>query len=326
MKKAAKVWLIIAVVFVVLGLAIFIAAMAINGWDFGKMGKSDFETNTYEVGEKFEKISIDLTTDDISFRISDDKSCKVVCREQEKTKHTVEVKDKTLEIKTTDNREWFEHISLFGFESPQTTVYLPEKDYDALVIRTDTGKVELPGDFTFASIDITGETGDVTCSASSKGATKIDLSTGSIEMKNALTGALSLSVSTGHISMDAIKAEGEIKTTSSTGKTKLKNVTCDQLSSGGSTGDMVMSHVLVKKLLSVERSTGDIVLDGCDAGEIYIKTSTGDVTGILQSEKVFITETDTGDINVPKTSTGGKCEIETNTGDIRIDIQQKNQE
>jgi len=58
----------------------------------------------------------------------------------------------------------------------------------------------------------------------------------------------------------------------------------------------------------------------CDAGEIVIETDTGDVEGTLLSDKIFITETDTGRIDVPKTTTGGRCQITTDTGDIKIKI------
>ena len=60
--------------------------------------------------------------------------------------------------------------------------------------------------------------------------------------------------------------------------------------------------------------------DGCDAAEITVKTGTGDVTGTLLSDKVFLTETGTGRIDVPKSTVGGRCEINTDTGDIKIDI------
>lgn len=63
-----------------------------------------------------------------------------------------------------------------------------------------------------------------------------------------------------------------------------------------------------------------MLFDGSDAAEIYVRTSTGSVKGTLLSEKVFITETSTGSVSVPKTVTGGKCEIRTSTGDIQIEI------
>ena len=72
---------------------------------------------------------------------------------------------------------------------------------------------------------------------------------------------------------------------------------------------------------NLERNTGDIEFHGCDAETIYVETDTGDVTGTLLTDKVFITETDTGSVDVPKSVSGGRCEISTDTGDIRIEIQ-----
>lgn len=77
-----------------------------------------------------------------------------------------------------------------------------------------------------------------------------------------------------------------------------------------------MSNVIATNKFSVERSTGDVKFSGCDADEIYVKTNTGNVTGSFRSNKVFIT--DTGSIDVPKTVTGGRCKINTHTGDIKI--------
>jgi len=63
-----------------------------------------------------------------------------------------------------------------------------------------------------------------------------------------------------------------------------------------------------------------VVFEGCDAGEIYVDTDTGDVSGTLLSDKVFIVKTDTGKIDVPNSISGGRCEIETDTGDVKISI------
>ena len=62
-------------------------------------------------------------------------------------------------------------------------------------------------------------------------------------------------------------------------------------------------------------------MEQCDAFEIVAKTSTGDVTGSFLSEKIFMAQTDTGRIDVPQTMTGGKCQITTNTGDIKVKIE-----
>ena len=59
----------------------------------------------------------------------------------------------------------------------------------------------------------------------------------------------------------------------------------------------------------------------CDAETIYVNTDMGSVTGTLLTDKVFIIETDTGSVDVPKSITGGRCEITTDTGNIRITIE-----
>ena len=59
----------------------------------------------------------------------------------------------------------------------------------------------------------------------------------------------------------------------------------------------------------------------CDAGELFIETDTGNVKGSLLSEKIFIVSSDTGRIDVPKSTSGGRCEIETDTGDIKITLE-----
>ena len=51
-----------------------------------------------------------------------------------------------------------------------------------------------------------------------------------------------------------------------------------------------------------------------------MKTDTGDVTGSLLSDKIFFAESDVGSVDVPKTTTGGVCEIRTDTGKIAITI------
>ena len=87
----------------------------------------------------------------------------------------------------------------------------------------------------------------------------------------------------------------------STGDITVAFVNCDNFHSTGSTGDITLENVIVTELLSIERSTGKVKFEGCDAGEILIKTTTGKV-------------------KVPKTTNGGKCEISTRTGNIKVAI------
>jgi DUF4097 and DUF4098 domain-containing protein YvlB len=113
---------------------------------------------------------------------------------------------------------------------------------------------------------------------------------------------------------------GNVQLDVTTGDVWLDGVTCGSLASVGDTGDVLLKRVIVAGEMKVERSTGDVELDASDAATILIRTSTGDVEGTLASDKVFFYDTDTGEVELPKTTTGGKCEIKTDTGDIEIDI------
>ncbi len=317
MSKRTKIWLIAAASLVTIGAIIFAAAMTAYHWDFSRLSTDHFETNTYEINEEFSDIKLNTETADILFAVSDDNTGRVVCYEAEKMKHSVSVQDGTLTVSVVDDREWYERIGI-SFHSPKVTVYLPKTEYVSLVIKESTGDITLPKDFTFGSMDLSLSTGHVDSLASSLGLVRIETSTGDIHLQNLSAGELDLIVSTGHVDVQSVSCEGNVGVCVSTGDTRLTDISCNSINSDGSTGNITLKNVVTKEMISIERSTGDVRLEGCDAGELDIHTDTGSVTGSLLSSKVFIVHSDTGKIDVPETTSGGKCKITTDTGDIQI--------
>lgn len=320
MRKKTKIWLVIATALIVVGCVIFGGVMTMLQWDFTKLSTVKYETNDYEIDENYKNISIVTDTADIVFMPSQNSKSSIVCHEQKNVKHSVTVKDDTLVIAVVDTRKWYEYIGI-NIGTPKITVYLPNAEYEKLFIKESTGNVEIPNNFRFESMDISTSTGDVKNDASASESIKIKTGTGNIRVENISAEALDLSVSTGGITVSDVTCQGDVKIHVSTGKTKLTDIACKNLTSSGNTGDISLKNVIAREKFSLERSTGDVKFDGCDAAEISVKTDTGDVTGTLLSEKVFLAETDTGRVEVPKTATGGRCEITTDTGDIRIKIQ-----
>lgn len=320
MRKKTKIWLVIATALVVVGCVIFGGVMTMLQWDFTKLSTVKYETNDYEIDENYKNISIVTDTADIVFMPSQNSKSSIVCHEQKNVKHSVTVKDDTLVISVVDTRKWYEYIGI-NIGTPKITVYLPNAEYEKLFIKESTGDVAIPNNFSFESMDISTSTGDVKNDASASESIKIKTRTGNIRVENISAEALDLSVSTGEITVCDVTCQGDVKIHVSTGKTKLTDIACKNLTSSGNTGDISLKNVIATEKFSLERSTGDVKFDGCDAAEISVKTDTGDVTGTLLSEKVFLAETDTGRVEVPKTATGGRCEITTDTGDIRIKIQ-----
>lgn len=318
MRKAVIVWLIIAVCLVILGMAVLGWTACSMGWDFSKLDAGRYETNIYEMKEEFSNISINTDTANIVFAPSDDENCKVVCYEEKNMKHSVSAADGVLMVNVVDTRKWYEHISWFA--SPKIIVYLPETQYSSLIIEEKTGDIEIPKDFRFVSIDISVSTGNVKSYACVTEAINITTSTGDVCVEDVSAGTLDLSASTGKITASDIICEGDVRIVVSTGKTIASDIQCKNLTSTGSTGDISLRNVIATQKLSIMRSTGDVKFDGCDAAEIFVETKTGGVTGTLLSEKIFITKTSTGDMDVPHTTTGGKCEITTSTGNIKLQI------
>ena len=317
MNKKTVAWMIVAICLIVIGCIIFGGVMMALQWDFSKLSTVRYETNEYEITDTFQNIKIVTNTADIELIPSETVS--VVCAEQVNAKHTVSVVDGILQIEIFDRIKWYERIGL-DFGTPKITVYIPQGQYGTLSIKGSTGEVTIPREYAFDGMDVHQNTGDVTSLASVSGDMKVRTSTGDIHIADLQAGTMSLSVTTGRITISNVQCNGDMHISVSTGKTKMTNVSCKNLTTSGNTGDIMLENVVAAGKLSVERSTGDVKFEGCDASEISVITDTGDVTGTLLSEKVFLCKTDTGRVDVPKTTTGGKCEIATDTGDIRFKI------
>lgn len=319
MKTRTKVWLIIAASLVLIGCILFVSVMRVLGWDFMKLATVTYETNTYTISEAFDSISVNTDTADIVFAVSDNGKCTVQCREEANAKHSVAVKNGTLTIMLVDERAVYDYIRL-SFGSPKITVSLPQAEYASLFIREDTGDIAMPKGLTFKNADISLSTGDVAFCASASERIQIKTTTGDIRVENTSADALDLSVSTGKVTVSGVSCTGDIAVGVSTGKAQLGDIRCKSVLSRGSTGDISLKNVIATEKFSIVRDTGDVLLDACDAAELFIETDTGNVKGTLLSDKIFITETDTGRIKVPNSTTGGRCQITTDTGDIKIDV------
>ncbi len=303
MRKTTKTSLLIAVLLILAGGVLFVCTMAALHWDFNVLSTIRYETTTYVVTEDFQNIAINSETADILLLPSYDGNCRVVCDEETDTKYIVEVVDGTLTIEFVSDKSFSDYIRNIGINlrTPKLTLYLPKAEYKNLVIREDTGDIKLMADFRFESLDLSLHTGDVACFASVSGQLKIKTSTGNIRVENVTADILDLTVSTGDV--------------------QLENIRCNMLRTSGDTGSILLKDVIATETLSIIRTTGDVRFDGADAATIFVETDTGHITGTLLSEKRFLPQSDTGDIEVPKTSSGGKCEIITSTGDIKLTIQ-----
>ena len=320
MKFKTRTWLLIAAALIVLGAALFALVMTVVDWDFMALSTTEYETNTHEVSEEFSGISLFSREADVVFLPSEDTVCRVVCNERVKQNHTVSVIEGVLTVRMVDEEKWYDRVEIFNFGSPKIEVYLPATHYYELSMLVSSGDVKVPDNFHFEKAKIETGAGDVSFAASLAGALEIRTGTGDIALEGVRAGALLLHASSGEISAKRVNCAGAFTVEVGTGNVTAEDAYCAEFTSHGGTGELHLKNVMCGGKLLVERSTGDVTLYACDAKELYITTSTGDVVGTLLSEKQFAVSTNTGKVEVAHTTAGGTCEINTDTGDIKISL------
>ena len=316
----SKGWIAAAAVLTILGLAVIGAALACAHGDINAFGSAKFVTETVDIAEDFSDIAITASIERISFAPSGDGKCRVEFYRDERSAVSAAVSGDALEIKAVKEGKWYENISFLSFGSPRITVYLPKTEYGALTVSADTGSVTLPEAFAFAGVDVRTDTGDVDIASRVSGALRVNTDTGCVACEGISAGSIDIAVSTGRVRLASVECAGSLGVAVTTGKTTLTGVTCASFCSEGSTGDLTLENVICSGGVIIERSTGDVKFVNCDGAELDITTDTGDVTGSLRTDKVFIVKSDTGRIDVPETTSGGKCRIISDTGDIKISV------
>lgn len=324
MKKSVKIALILARSAFLIGACLSFAALYLLQFNFSTLSTEKAETNMHEISAPFHSLSIEVDTADVRLLPAEDGVCTVICTEGAKTRHAVAIRDDTLYIEANDDRAWYEYVGIFSFGSTSVTLYLPETDYRMLEAETSTGDVEVPDVFTFDSAEVETDTGDIDWEADVHTSLSLGTDTGKIAVASVQVGTvLSAETDTGRMEFTDVQCE-DMRTEAHTGNVYLqKAVVADSLKIVTTTGDVTLTDTAAAGELDIQTDTGDVLFNNADAGQIRVHTSTGDVKGTLKTEKIFFTQTDTGRVNIPRTTTGGSCEIETDTGDINIRLTDK---
>ena len=278
MKTKKVIALIISFILIVLGSMIVGLSLYSADFDFSKLNSLNVVENTYTIKEDFTSISAKSLECDIRLSLSENDECKVICREYTKVAHKAAVEDNTLTITREDSRKWYDYIGVF-IDKTEIIVFLPKAEYEALNIGGATGDIDVPDDFKFKNITLSTNTGDIYLASKVKEDLSITTSTGDVEILN----------------------------------TNPKNV-----SIASDTGDIELTCTIASENITISTDTGDIELSECDAKNLLLSSDTGDISGTLLSGKIFKAESNTGDITVPLSTSGGACEIKTDTGDIYI--------
>ena len=214
-----------------------------------------------------------------------------------------------------------------------------------VTVAGDIGIKQSTGDSMLTSVSasgltLDGSTGDTYLTdLTVMGAIDTQRSTGKTVATRVAAASLSAVADTGRMEFTDVTTVGALTVTTTTGKSTHTNIKAGSVGIKADTGDVTLSGVTSAGALHIETSTGDITLanvlvgsmvlfadtgnvnlDRVDASDIDIETDTGHVEGTLLTEKVFIARSDTGRIDVPETTSGGRCKVVTDTGRIQLSV------
>ena len=265
-------------------------------------------------GTQIDSLEIECGAADIKLVPSSDQICRVECAESATLKYKVWLNEGTLHVERESRWSLFP-ISL---KEDYVRVYLPERDYESLWIKSSSGGIGIPAGFRFRSAIVNASSGGVGFEADVTEEMNIRSSSGGVSVSGASPADLFISVSSGGISMNDMEP-GNVSVHTSSGSIRLSSVRCAELTADSSSGSIRFSDVVVSGKLSTECTSGSVKLDDCDAAELRIKCTSGSVSGHLLTPKIYNASATSGSVRVPDSASGGICEVHTSSGSIHFD-------
>ena len=165
-------------------------------------------------------------------------------------------------------------------DNPKTTIYLPEKDYEKLIIDAAFSSIELKDRISFNEIQL-----------------------------NNISGSIEVDID--------VKEKAVLSSTS--GSIKLNEINCEEIGISNVSGSIKLEDVISNSSLIIESTSGSIKLDDVDSQNIEITSVSSSIEGNFLSDKQYDISTISGSINIPSSSGNQTCHIETVSGSIDIE-------
>ncbi len=271
--------------------------LAIGGICGGCEGQKSIK-DTHTVTESFSDIRIKASAGEVRILPSLDGTCRVDVAGIEKNFFSVAVVDGVLTVTEEDTRKWYEYIGIYTAEV-EACVYLPDFAYTSLTADVNSGDVEV-GQVCVESVKIDGSSGEIEISGWSGTSLEASTSSGEIELTN--------------VQGDRVAVD------SNGGDIDVENTTAGSFVAGSGSGKISLENVLTEGETRIESNSGSVRLTACDGASYTIKTSSGSVKGSVRTAKIFIPKSNSGRIDVPKSTTGGVFDVQTSSGNISIKI------
>lgn len=285
MKKFAKIVLIIALSFLVLGIGLYAAAVGITG-KFALSYKkapdtTHSESKTETIRESFHSIRIDDIECDIRLVPAEGDQTMVEYTDSKLYRHHVQVKDGTLILTAEDISTFWDRFFVIS-RSHEIVVHLPFSQLEALCIETVSGDIQVPNDFSIGYLTIDSTSGNAELACKVSGSVTIETVSGSISLEHTAPNELFLETTSGEANLTA---------------------------------------VTVGEFAALSTVSGNLHLNNVEAPFLLASTVSGHITGSTPTVKSFQTDTISGNVKLSEDHSDAPVwELSTVSGDIRITV------
>ena len=330
MKKSVWISMIVAAGLLLAGLACIATGLALGGYDT-LVEDSPYDGHTvggvHHISKDFDRIRIDVIAASVELVPSEDDKCRVTTKDSDYVEYTAYVLEDTLMIRATDTRRWYERLFTPSVSGRSVKVALPREEYKSLTVETVSGRVSINVRYTFSEdVTLTSTSGTIGTAAAIGGHLDLRSTSGDLYAMGFLNTVTAHSTS-GKVSLggktvdgDCIAATADLETTS--GEIILLYTASDTLTAETGSGGIDLTDTTVAGHIQAETTSGSIRFARADAETLDLKTTSGSVKGSLLTPKIFYTDTTSGSVDVPRSTEGGLCEIQTTSGSIRITIEE----
>jgi len=320
MKRSLKISLIIGFSMLIFGIMICVATLVVFDFNWRAFDTSFERTKqSYTASGIITSININTSFDDVFVIPTTDTECSIEYYSGEKDICEVTFNDGVLTITQTENYKWYEKINIFTIntEKQGVTVYLPNANYESVLIDTASGDVKLNNVLALKS-KINTASGDIELEKFKSNELNLNSLSGDIELDSFEGDKLHLKTTSGDISVDNIIAK-DIELYSTSGECEMEKINADTLKSKTVSGDFSAENLKAIGLAEIKTTSGEITLETSDAGEFDISAVSGDVFCRVLTNKCFEAKTTSGDIKIPPSDiNGGYFKVKTTSGDIVV--------
>ncbi len=319
MNKSKKA-VIVASIFIVVGVIIAFLSIAINGFHFpngsvdllGMKALPDYVKKTVQITDDFNAVDIaGEASTDVMIKNSDNGTNYIEYYDTDGLTNHAEVVDGVLTFRCEDKRTHHPTISLGFGQDTTTVVYLADKEYESIQVTTASGDIDYLYSHKTDSKPVFNAS-----------YTSLKTNSGDINIADIEANTLTVKTSSGDISISNSSFATLLELHASSGDILLNRTAADQAEFYTTSGYVSASELSANTSLTCNTASGDVDMNIANAEAIGISAMSGDIDLELDSDRSysFSANTQSGDIDIPHGANYSEyeCGVSTTSGDIRI--------